>query len=73
MKSPDVKPPTIGVFDSGVGGLTVLREIIRRIPTRHNVGLQVAKIQKSVPINNVAAGVIDHQIDFRPFRLAGRR
>src|SRR5215470_4727644 len=24
--------PTIGVFDSGVGGLTVLRELVARIP-----------------------------------------
>lgn len=26
------KPPVIGVFDSGVGGLTVLRELVRNIP-----------------------------------------
>ena len=26
------KPPRIGIFDSGVGGLTVLREIYRQIP-----------------------------------------
>ena len=25
-------PRPIGVFDSGVGGLTVLREIVRRTP-----------------------------------------
>jgi glutamate racemase len=27
-----VKPPTIGVFDSGVGGLTVLAELVRQVP-----------------------------------------
>src|SRR5487761_567345 len=25
-------PPTIGVFDSGFGGLTVLRELLREVP-----------------------------------------
>ena len=30
--SPDVRRPTIGVFDSGVGGLTVLAALLRRIP-----------------------------------------
>ena len=28
------KDAPIGVFDSGVGGLTVAREIIRQIPSR---------------------------------------
>jgi glutamate racemase len=30
--SPSTTPPTIGVFDSGFGGLTVLRALIRRFP-----------------------------------------
>jgi glutamate racemase len=30
--SKDLRRPTIGVFDSGVGGLTVLSELLRRIP-----------------------------------------
>ncbi|MGB9235421.1 MAG: glutamate racemase [Terriglobales bacterium] len=29
---PGVRRPTIGVFDSGVGGLTVLRELVHHIP-----------------------------------------
>ena len=32
MTSPVPAPPTIGVFDSGFGGLTVLRALIQRIP-----------------------------------------
>lgn len=32
-------PRPIGVFDSGVGGLTVLREIVRRLPTEPTVYL----------------------------------
>ena len=32
-------PRPIGVFDSGVGGLTVLREIIRRTPGESTVYL----------------------------------
>ncbi len=32
----DIKSAPIGVFDSGIGGLTVVREIIRRLP-RENV------------------------------------
>ena len=32
-------PRPIGVFDSGVGGLTVLREILRRLPTESTVYL----------------------------------
>jgi glutamate racemase len=31
-RSPNVRRPTIGVFDSGVGGLTVLRALLDRIP-----------------------------------------
>lgn len=31
-RSPDVRRPTIGVFDSGVGGLTVLAALLRHIP-----------------------------------------
>lgn len=31
-RRPDVRRPTIGVFDSGVGGLTVLRALLDRIP-----------------------------------------
>ncbi|HVA87951.1 MAG TPA: glutamate racemase [Candidatus Saccharimonadales bacterium] len=34
---PDARP--IGVFDSGVGGLTVLREIVRRLPSESTVYL----------------------------------
>ena len=34
MSSPSIpSPPTIGVFDSGFGGLTVLRALIRRFPS----------------------------------------
>ncbi|GAC1426361.1 MAG: glutamate racemase [Acidobacteriaceae bacterium] len=33
------KPVTIGVFDSGFGGLTVLRELLPRIPNAHFVYL----------------------------------
>jgi glutamate racemase len=29
----------IGIFDSGVGGLTVLKEIIRELPKEHTVYL----------------------------------
>ncbi len=32
-------PRPIGVFDSGVGGLTVLREIVRRLPTESTIYL----------------------------------
>ncbi|MFH0751207.1 MAG: glutamate racemase, partial [Chloroflexota bacterium] len=32
-------PRPIGVFDSGVGGLTVLREILRRLPAESTVYL----------------------------------
>jgi len=32
-------PPTIGVFDSGFGGLTVLRELLPRIPGAHHIYL----------------------------------
>ncbi|MFZ0478476.1 MAG: glutamate racemase [Terriglobales bacterium] len=32
VRSPEVRRPTIGVFDSGVGGLTVLRALVHRIP-----------------------------------------
>ena len=32
-------PRPIGVFDSGVGGLTVLREILRRTPAESTVYL----------------------------------
>ncbi len=32
MSSPEPTPPTIGVFDSGFGGLTVLRALIARMP-----------------------------------------
>jgi glutamate racemase len=32
VSSPQSTPPTIGVFDSGFGGLTVLRALIRRLP-----------------------------------------
>lgn len=32
MQSPDRSRPTIGVFDSGVGGLTVLSALLRNIP-----------------------------------------
>ena len=32
VRKPDARRPTIGVFDSGVGGLTVLRALIQHIP-----------------------------------------
>ena len=32
LRKPETAKPTIGVFDSGVGGLTVLRALIDRIP-----------------------------------------
>ena len=32
MKDIDIHQAPIGVFDSGVGGLTVVREIMRQIP-----------------------------------------
>lgn len=32
MRRPDARRPTIGVFDSGVGGLTVLRSLLRHVP-----------------------------------------
>ena len=32
-------PRPIGVFDSGVGGLTVLREIVRRLPAEPTIYL----------------------------------
>jgi len=32
-------PRPIGVFDSGVGGLTVLREIVRRLPGESTIYL----------------------------------
>jgi glutamate racemase len=32
VHSPDIHRPTIGVFDSGVGGLTVLSSLLRHIP-----------------------------------------
>ena len=32
MQASEVAPPTIGVFDSGFGGLTVLRALIQRLP-----------------------------------------
>ncbi len=32
MQTPAFVPPTIGVFDSGFGGLTVLRALIARVP-----------------------------------------
>jgi glutamate racemase len=32
-------PRPIGVFDSGVGGLTVLREILRRLPRESTIYL----------------------------------
>ena len=32
MQTPPFVPPTIGVFDSGFGGLTVLRALIARLP-----------------------------------------
>jgi glutamate racemase len=32
VRRPDGRRPTIGVFDSGVGGLTVLAALLRRIP-----------------------------------------
>jgi len=34
---PDARP--IGLFDSGVGGLTVLREVLRRLPTESTIYL----------------------------------
>ena len=34
----DVTPSdAIGVFDSGVGGLTVLKEIVRLMPEEHTI------------------------------------
>jgi len=35
MSTPVFVPPTIGVFDSGFGGLTVLRALIARAPQAH--------------------------------------
>jgi glutamate racemase len=35
MSTPVFVPPTIGVFDSGFGGLTVLRALIARVPQAH--------------------------------------
>ena len=35
MSNPVFVPPTIGVFDSGFGGLTVLRALIARAPQAH--------------------------------------
>jgi len=37
--SPTQTGPTIGVFDSGFGGLTVLRELLSRIPGAHYIYL----------------------------------
>ncbi len=33
----EFKTPTIGVFDSGFGGLTVLREVIDKVPDAHTI------------------------------------
>jgi glutamate racemase len=35
MTTPSFVPPTVGVFDSGFGGLTVLRALIARAPQAH--------------------------------------
>ncbi len=35
MTNPPFTPPTVGVFDSGFGGLTVLRALIARVPQAH--------------------------------------
>ena len=32
-------PRPIGLFDSGVGGLTVLREVVRRLPAESTIYL----------------------------------
>ena len=37
MSSFDISSAPIGVFDSGVGGLTVAREIMRNLPNEHIV------------------------------------
>lgn len=37
MKQTDISGAPIGVFDSGVGGLTVAREIMRNLPNEHIV------------------------------------
>ena len=50
-------PRPLGVFDSGVGGLTVLREIIRRSPGRVD---RLSRRQRTRPIR-------------RPFRRRGAR
>ncbi len=39
MRSPANPSAPIGLFDSGVGGLTVLREILARLPREHTVYL----------------------------------
>ena len=38
MRAPSDKKP-IGIFDSGVGGLTVLKEIIKELPSEHTIYL----------------------------------
>ena len=37
----NIKEAPIGVFDSGVGGLTVAREIMRQIPQERIVYLEI--------------------------------
>ena len=39
----------IGVFDSGVGGLTVVREIMRNLPDERIVYLEIPRVCRTVP------------------------
>ena len=40
MENKNRNTAAIGVFDSGVGGLTVTREIMRQLPNENILGIQ---------------------------------
>ena len=48
------KNAPIGVFDSGVGGLTVVREIMRQIPNEKIVYFVCLYPNKVVPLPHVS-------------------
>ena len=65
-------PRPIGVFDSGVGGLTVLREIVRRSPAESTIYLgDNARAPVRRPFGRGGPGVLDRVP--RPARRARRQ
>src|ERR1035441_5328077 len=56
-RRPDGRRPTIGVFDSGVGGLTVLRALLDRIPAANYLYFVAAA---RLPYGSKSAATVAH-------------